>query len=292
MIVKIFSFNLLSEVLCNRRTFPSSSKTSLNVNKRLSLIDAIVRKMINDNYIICLQEVSPLFEEYLYELFEKHKYEFICENYSNCMGTAIAYSSDWTLKSSKIIDPSFFKVSKSLKNKYPWLCATISNVSYIQNRFPLLELAKDDVTIAVCSIHMPCRYDDEELMSTYYALIIGEICENAHNVIIVGDLNSDRKSDLYSLITTGKTKYKDIINSSLYQPVVFKDCFRDQIIYTCNSHTRIKNRDNKYKDVIDYILVDSNMKVIESSVYPQDDKLLPNYTHPSDHCYITVTLEI
>lgn len=316
MLVKIFSFNLLSQALARKNTYPKASNEALDIQHRISLIMNILIEKTEGEYIICLQEVSLEYKKAFTQFFLNRDYTFICENYSNSyndfMGVAIAYPITWELLQYEIITPCTmawknlpeYRYTQNNITSYDYFLSWFTTwhewfsgikresiatqICKIYNRFPLVKLSREGTIINVCSVHMPCKFNNRELMSAYYYLVLLGVSSINDNIIIAGDFNTVREADLYALVTTGDSIYEKIPNLKLS----LKDCFSDEGVYTYNSYTCINKVENEFKDIIDYIFVDKKIEVIEKAVYPQDNKLLPNEDHPSDHCYLSVTLDV
>jgi len=102
---------VLSERLCDSRTFCACEVRQLIPQRRHKRIEAKLLVEMRAHAIVCLQEVSIRFADQLAAFFEKHNYHFIHDHYANrasgWMGVAIAFPRDqYALETQRVEMPT------------------------------------------------------------------------------------------------------------------------------------------------------------------------------------------
>ena len=311
--MRFVSFNLLSQTYAKPNLRPKCPPEFLEYKYRISKIYELLESWVSNDTIIGLQEVSIRYKQELILYFQEKNYECIFENYSSSwsdfMGICIAYPKNLELFDIKILTPSssaYFRLpeyrdspkdSQTTYNRwseYLWSFVSVKEDSMMTkicktyNRQLLLTLKKDNFVFNVCCLHLPCRYEDPEFMSAYFSIILSSL-SRCKNLVLLGDFNSGLSSDLYQMITTGKSQYPKIP----LHGTILRDLFLTEEMYTNNSHSIFKGKENTFKGCIDYIFVspDISDRLLNRKVFPQDDQLIPNENHPSDHCYLEVEMD-
>lgn len=79
--VRVASYNVLSSSLCSPSYFVNSEEKFCSSKYRLDGLLSKLRGEMNQNSILCLQEVSLAWTGKLYSFFEANDYAFVVSNY-------------------------------------------------------------------------------------------------------------------------------------------------------------------------------------------------------------------
>lgn len=260
-------------------------------------------------------------------------------SWSDFMGVGVAFPNEWTMIDYEIIIPSSLAWHNLVPYRPPretrityhpitqgvmyagstlwgclrWLLQTvrilsrssppiesmITRINKVYNRFPMVRLEKDGCELNIMPVHMPCKFEDPELGSAIYASMVRSLPRI--RLIMAGDFNAKISSDVYNLITTGRSSFPRIGHSlnDVRHTGLFDSYFMQRSPsgvldshYTYYSHTRMFGVDKTFKDTIDYVFASPDIECTEHVTFPQNDILMPNEDHPSDHSYIIATLDI
>jgi mRNA deadenylase 3'-5' endonuclease subunit Ccr4 len=113
--IEIVTYNILSTVYCTKKTYNKTNELYLDTEYRWKLIKEKLQKKVDNNAIICLQEVSHTWLQYILPFFSSANYFCITDNYgsdtSDYMGVLIAYST----KHYKLVNSNIIKIGNELK---------------------------------------------------------------------------------------------------------------------------------------------------------------------------------
>jgi len=95
MAAYVVSYNLLSQKLCQPEWYVHCASASIDPHKRRERLEKKLIPLLEENAVICLQELSASFAAHLVVLFERHGYHLVHDQYagksSGFMGVGIAY---------------------------------------------------------------------------------------------------------------------------------------------------------------------------------------------------------
>lgn len=234
--VNIVTYNVLSSHLAGADYFTNCDPQYLKAEYRLDLLKKILEEKIDENAVICLQEISTLWSGNLQPFFIDRGYCMIDTHYggkfNGNMGVAIAFP----LKKYKLQNlditciadtkymprkPKLTYFGKLYSNVWsyvsdmlnwvglvakvdnPWSHALRRNNRMITARLsPLSDLNKKFV---VGTYHMPCMFRLPGVMLIHSALSAQHIHKFAGGdpYMYVGDFNIKPDSSMYQLLTTG-----------------------------------------------------------------------------------------
>lgn len=292
------TFNLLTQTFSTKKSKPKCTEEELNYKHRLSMIFDMLTEWIQLEAVICLQEVSIKYKEELILFLIENNYAHVFENYGSSwndyMGVCILYPNRFKVLDIKILRPAsmaYFRLPKYSTKEVSWYDYFMS-FFYKPNDTIFSEILRTynrQIVITfenytVCGLHLPCRYYNPEFMSAYMSIILHSLAKY-DNLVLMGDFNSDRNSDVYRMITEGKTQYHKIDLMGV-KPMV--DSFVNEDIYTCKTITCMKNVESDYTGIIDYIFVSKGIEIKSKRIHPRDGRYLPNIDHPSDHTWLMV----
>lgn len=237
--VEIVTYNVLSSHLASSDYFTQCDPKYLRADYRLGLLKKILDEKIQDEAVICLQEISTLWSGQLQPFFVERGYCMVDTHYggkfNGNMGVAIAFP----LKKYKLhnLDITCIADTKQMPRKpkptyvehllsslfsyangllqwagltskvlNPWREAMSRNNRMISARFsPVSDLNKKFV---VGTYHMPCMFRLPAVMLIHCALSAQHIRRFAGTdpYMYVGDFNIKPASSMYQLLTTGSVE--------------------------------------------------------------------------------------
>lgn len=316
---KIVSYNVLSPNLAKPSWFAFTEPEHLNNDTRFNKLISKIEEYCEQNYIICLQELSEEWEMKLHPIFNSLFYTLISARYgyagNGFMGVAIAFPNNYSLIESKT-----FMVGSSIVNMYekPELTTFEKALSYVpfskylynfnkttdyhtvnearnrDNRMLSLKLSlEENYNIWIHNYHMPFAFMKPIIMNEHARAVMNIISTNCDNsdIFLVGDFNSQPVSKAYSIITENMIDYyadkrfNTCMTKSLFKGNLNE--FRGYIDYI------FKGNINEFRGCIDYIFyapnsdnllnVDEDFKNEQHELNSLIDDNLPNETHSSDH---------
>lgn len=229
--------------LSDPESHTSCKPQNLNEQNRYQLLVARLEKLVQEQAIICLQEVSILWASRLHTFFVNRQYLFVFGGYGSkfngYMGVAIAIP----LTKYNILDVDIAQIGGTKPSFRPfvrtWLQALIEDLIVA----PLLGIAKglgilpllrlvpmdnpwpvvinkgnqlvscrlkpnvntSEESFLVGTYHMPCVYWDPKFMTIHSSLVTQYFQRLAgnHPYILTGDFNITPTSGAYQLLTTG-----------------------------------------------------------------------------------------
>ncbi|GAB5360162.1 hypothetical protein AAMO2058_000604000 [Amorphochlora amoebiformis] len=285
MEVKVFCYNVLAPNLCKPQDFIKSDAKHINAETRFKAILKLLRKAVEDEAVICLQEVTERWAGRFLAFFDENDYYMVTSNYNvrpftGHMGIATAFPRKrFKMTECKFVRPSRVSLGRDFyKNKNKWskfdvlpsmwtpqfwkgaavacgatalsllvpngmltratvttlVCATATTILGNTMREPSSWAAKQanktleerlrdfhnvlvqvklydrekKTAFCVANYHMPCRFDDEEIMVALAALARKKVASLAKKspVVFCGDFNSTPETPSYqTLVMDGKS---------------------------------------------------------------------------------------
>lgn len=316
----VYTFNILTSAFANTESYPNVDKKALKDAHRWRYIKERINKMMGEEAIILLQEVSEFHCSRLITFAIQNNYRCIHTNYNNVytgfMGTVTLFPTKYNLLETKFFRPaslvkSMLPFSKT-KTTYSWYfwSTTCTEESYYEilgkrpNVLIMVRLSIDDKVFCVANYHAPCVYWKKYMTDASTLLTLHSVNTFAKEdpVIFGGDFNLTPESLSYDIITTGRFddkksdpelgEYAERMRlTNLFSS--YKQVNGSEPEFTCHSElkTRYNEEISKFKDTIDYIFF-RNLTPVESVVLPNIHQLLPCDSHPSDHKYIRSSFKI
>ena len=254
--INIITFNILSPGATNPKFYPDIDENFLHSTYRFGKIKLLLTKYINDNYIICLQEVSKEWSEILNIFFEFHGYESFFSpftNKTNRLGTAICYPKHLF----NVINKNHYIIGTIIKKHMDVTSDEfIKEASKCTQVLLLVNLIHRETnkTFYVATYHMPCKYDKRTVMEAHLLFcmktineIVGDDC-----VIFTGDFNSKYNENEWRIIIKGEhitQNSKDIVKTYPHAA----QCFSDSLENKETRDTTCYNQVNKEEFILDYI---------------------------------------
>ena len=227
--VRITSYNILSESLCNEKSYPFNNPEYVREDYRFPLIKSKIDEEIKKQSIVCMQEVTQKFAGEAHVFFQKKGYHVITGLYGNHfngnMGVVLAFPTNkYDLVASSIITVGDTK--RLPKEEKPSVLVSYYNYfasffvrretpiwkQIVQKRNMLIAVKlKDKETndeFVVATYHMPCAFMTPPLMTAHAALsaqAVEKFASTQGNApfIFCGDYNFMPGSDMYNLYISG-----------------------------------------------------------------------------------------
>lgn len=343
---RIVSYNLLSSSLCSPGYFTSCKPECCDTDYRLERILEKLNTEIDSQSIICLQEVSHKFAGELHTHFSQNDYYFVHALYGNkfngYMGVGIAVpmakftieevditkiaDTKRTPPKSKYSKPSFLQgLYTSLMKMVEWFLKLVGawkeavnvwdKALWRNNQMLCLRLSfkhtkniSDKSPFVVGTYHMPCMFDQPQVMNIHCALSAQHIQKFAKELPFVycGDFNIKPESSMYQLLTTGAIEESNPErpvalegDESGWAPTVspalqsaYKDYNGREPDFT--NYAKVKD-DPVFQDTLDYIFLSpGHWQVDDVEPLPHRSEVkdgpFPNEREPSDHVLIAANL--
>jgi mRNA deadenylase 3'-5' endonuclease subunit Ccr4 len=311
-------------VLADRPEYYSKCQPKfLKTDYRWNLIQSQLEEEIVDheNTVICLQELSlpllPKFELFFRRLnysFFHHLYGPRCLDY---MGVGIAIPVSMQLNSISYINIGDYiqSISKRRENKSDVHQVELSEIIQLAprpwetamdttNTLICLQLVVDGKSLCVGTYHMPCLYQEPNVMMIHSSIVKDLMFELAagQDLILAGDFNA-KPTDTYYQVLIGKNSIDFHFPKSnnfdiSYEPnakQVLKSAYQEkngsEPIYTNFADTP---HSSKFCATLDYIFFAGQLiveDVLELPDHPTGESY-PDETHPSDHLMIAATFRL
>lgn len=327
--VNVVSYNVLSSALASPDWFTKCSPEHLSSSNRLYKLCEKLEKCMQNNSIICLQEVSREWAGYLYVFFSHRNYYFITSLYGNALQDYMGIGMAIPLKAFVLKEVNIKRIADTKElpkreeskgttffNVKTW-CPWTGNQTITKNSWEeslkkqntmisvrLVHLGKQQAKpFCIGTYHMPCAYQYPEIMLIHASLAAQHLQEFAQGQehIFAGDFNFEPHSPPYELYT------KNTIESDAIEPLRNDDWSPKlktllQSAYASHSGepevTNYASNDGKpcFHGTIDYIFISPGIKCISTEELPTLAYLkgrcesLPMATEPSDHLLIGATL--
>lgn len=324
--VKIFSYNVLTPKYCNKKKFPMNNIEDLNNHIRLNKIKKLFLDQIENESIICLQEVSRDWAGVFQLLCDNNNYNFVKSLYgypkNGYMGIVIAYP-----KKYKLLDLNIRRISEFIdynvkKKNYceEFIDCVYEFISAKDAVTPIFDIAKNRYNTAIAlklqlkddensrpfwiiNYHMPCIWRNQEIMmlhAAYFKKFVEQVCSKGKDhCIVVGDFNSQPNSFPYEILVASTligidNYFKDFNDFEL--PIVdmkldsvYKKFYGKEPEATNYSYCDFNG---PFKGTLDYIFVNNDINVLKVNEIGYMDSYMPNEDNPSDHIPLYCELEI
>eukprot|EP00047_Mylnosiga_fluctuans_P001709 m.221555 g.221555 ORF g.221555 m.221555 type:complete len:351 (-) comp10609_c0_seq1:325-1377(-) len=235
--VRVATYNVLSSALCSPGDFLACTPENLAPENRLPRVQAKLLGEMQQNAVICLQEVSRSWCGPLHVFFAAHNYQFASSLYgapfNDYMGVAVAWPATFALEQLDIARVSATRPEPVAPRPEPppvrtlwarllaalrillWgqppILPTPADPWYLaRNRYNTMIFAAvrspDNATLCIGNYHMPCMFDQPKVMTIHAALFAMHVQRLAgpRPHVLIGDFNSLPDSDVYSMLTTGR----------------------------------------------------------------------------------------
>lgn len=308
--VKITSWNVLSKTMCDTRFFAESPH--LDWNNRIPLINSEIRKLIESDQIIVLQEVDIDIASKLHTIFSEHDYYPLTAHYStmpgrNYFGTMIAFPK----KIYQLQSYGQQKIGEYIKtpDNIAELHLTQPNNGKKMTETVYQEAQKRDsallyayltnrvtgLTFAVFTYHMPCAFWWLPVMTLHADALFIQITKLAGELpfILAGDFNTLPNTPLYNFYTTGSATELEIMPYPDWKPTErTRKVLDTRVKFEYVKTTQCTNsKGDLFEGTIDYIFYSEDFEVSSFTVQPITENL-PSSTMPSDHVPINAEFTI
>eukprot|EP00599_Poterioochromonas_sp_BG-1_P015039 CAMPEP_0173161836 /NCGR_PEP_ID=MMETSP1105-20130129/18862_1 /TAXON_ID=2985 /ORGANISM="Ochromonas sp., Strain BG-1" /LENGTH=358 /DNA_ID=CAMNT_0014081377 /DNA_START=45 /DNA_END=1121 /DNA_ORIENTATION=+ len=324
---RVVTYNVLSSHLAAPSWFTSCKPENLDQATRLTKVQNKLKPEIEQQSIICLQEISTTWVGPLHRFFSAHGYHFITALYGNkrngYMGVAMAVpTSKYDIKDVDITCIADTKRMPRVAYKPPTLFTNMwkaisswvvglmiywkfykppldiwDNTLYRKNQMicARLEHKEQEEEFVVGTYHMPCMFELTPVMMAHCALSSQHIQKYANDLpfIYTGDFNVKPHTPEYKLLTEGKIDSSD----PAYPTPVAGDDWKPDLAIPMKSAYAVK--EGKEPDFTNYAKVQENPVFIDTLDYffyslplPHRDTVpgpLPNDEEPSDHIMLAAT---
>ena len=320
MSIKVVTYNILTKNYCNAKTYgpPEYSPEVIDNTKRYALLTEVLTKFIDQNAIICLQEVDKVTACDLAIFFKSQNYDFHFDPYGSVydgyMGVAIAL--DRKMNVTKI---DRYRLASGKEWPTPFVGSHwLNTISFgyfgnpppkydvwtkARNKWNTMLSVEINNSFVVSCVHLPCDYTHDSTMLTYAVLarLRVQTLANGHPFILAGDFNITPNNAVYSALTA--TNFDTECLNQDYPPEdnwdpselnlepLVSACAKlgNEPSYTNRVVSRAFNKTNEFSGTIDYILVSPQVVVHSAEVQPHNTdsymakSLCPNEYEPSDH---------
>lgn len=314
--VKIATFNVLSNSYCNKETYPSYPSEALNNKLRWQKIEKVLVTLMDEGVFICLQEVCEYIRAKLEVLVRQHEYSMVATNYdhffSGYMGVATLYPSKYKLIDCQFIRPAnlvrkyitaetepssngwFWDIFYAKKEK---VCEWYNKISKRNNVLLALTFRDDDEDFTIANYHAPCVYRCQKSMCVVAACLLKAMNDfKSDKVYLAGDFNIQPDSLPYLIITRGGfwTDNDDLLQlrsdidkmELKFMESAYKKIHQTEPEVTCKADTCIRGVPNSFEGCLDYIFyrdINGRYDPIDMEIAPEENILMPNINWPSDH---------
>lgn len=291
--VKIISYNTLSQGLVDRYI----NKKYIDENYRFRVIKNQLLDFINDDNIICLQELGLEWYSKLSRTFDKHNYKMIYNSYSNkksdFMGVCICVPNKY-----KIEDVKIYELKRSFEDKRRIYQNNnkIKDSDFLRykNTMITLKLKLNENIFFVSTVHIPNSHKDMEIMSYYYYSALSYVkLLNKENfpTIICGDFNLV-PDDFSKLLKKKELTFFDdrVYNLLNEEDIKIYDAYSLNIFKFRLRTTNIPDDGGNFDNILDYILINEKFDVLDTLPVEMHPKKAPNNHQGSDHLPIGATL--
>ncbi len=329
---RFVTYNILSSHLAEPEHFVKCDRADLDPETRLNRILAKLLPEIDQNSIICLQEVSTLWAGEFHRFFANRNYYLVTGLYGNqkngYMGVAIAFP----LEKYKLLETKIERLSDSRdwpklsplvmaarnllqgfvrlwdKKKAKSLEHPITHAQRRTNQliFLRLEDKAEGNKFGVATYHMPCVFYAPKVMTIHASMLVQRIQELAQDdpFVLTGDFNIRPAESHYQLITTGSMAsnnpaYPPILKGDRWRPELatplrsaYREAFGQEPEFTNYAQTRNKP---PFQETLDYIWLSSQWQVVSALPLPTRDQVtssFPNPEQPSDHILLAAEMTL
>jgi mRNA deadenylase 3'-5' endonuclease subunit Ccr4 len=312
--INVFSWNLLSTDLTDPKYHCYTKPEYLSIQHRFPLVWKTLETQIEQDSILCFQELSKDWISLLTPKLRSRGYTFLYN--SEYLGAGIAIPQLYELETFDIINIGY-NIKKLCKSKptvpptfwqkcWSYITPTstppdpITDAVKRTNSLIIVGLNINGHKFLVATYHMPCRWYNIPLMNLHCACVLKNIHSKNIPIIFTGDFNSKPTSQVYEMITKGGDFNSSIPTSMDWFPPTFvsnekplKSVYyehnRQEPMFT--NHSRVKDGE-EFFDTIDYIFTSSEFKTVSVLNLPETkpETISPNEFVPSDHFPLGVCL--
>jgi len=301
--IKIASYNILSQKLTSRYVQDEHIKDKNRYNTVLNKITDFV----DEDYIICLQELGRSWYVRLLPFFHSRDYTIIYRSYSSkgqdFMGVAIAFSNRYTVEDVdiyRIVDAFSDNYQKDKKSNKLFTNILQDKVANFSNDIISVKLKIYENTFYVCTCHIPNVHKHYADMYCYVKSVSNYVKDLSKKgeVILTGDFNITEK--YHFSLEDMMTNKPDILDASLQKTLdkLFDDkpkgnlisVYQNRIDKMITSNYPNIQDESEFNEVLDYIFITKNFIIfdlLKVELYPEKS---PNVIQGSDHLPIGVTL--
>ncbi|CAK9076760.1 unnamed protein product [Durusdinium trenchii] len=306
--VTVASWNILCPELCNPENFRHTNHKDLENETRFARVLEQLEQKIEQNAILCLQELSLVWCGRLHAFFHQRQYTFVTANYGipkhDYMGVAVAFPSQvFLLEEAKI--QKVADVLETIPHSEDQKDEAFNLSRGRRNQMISLRLRHRgfDKEFVVCTYHMPCAYEHMKVMVIHASICAKCAFEFAGDLplVLAGDFNFRPGSAPYELLTTGKLKEDhehrpvDVEGWSLWQECQLRSAYAEKHPQGEPPFTNYAwNKDEEpFVGTLDYIFVSKQTEVVSVERLPSSVTQgghLPTEKEPSDHLLISATV--
>lgn len=300
--INVAQYNILSIELASKYYYVNTNTKYLQPDFRWQLLKDKLLTKINNQYIICLQEVCYHWLEKLIPFFNLHNYQYQYTQYTchqGYVGSLTAYPHHFQLEAIKIVNIGDYiekrvtKIVDPIDKNDLWFKSIIK-----KNMLLCLKLSDGHKSFCVINYHMPQSHQYQSVGLLHLISCIQIINKFANNTkyIFAGDFNFKPDSLLYKVITQGGSYKNVVMKTTLYDTSQFNlknatplvDAYKNRLVYTNYVHTD----DDPWYGCIDYIFLSQGWIVNHRDDIVNDfsEGPFPDLYEPSDHLMIGVQL--
>ncbi|GBG33160.1 Glucose-repressible alcohol dehydrogenase transcriptional effector [Hondaea fermentalgiana] len=238
---RVATYNLLSPNLCSPGYFINCKAEDCEPSKRYERAEAKLKDEIEQQGIVCLQEVAHAWLGNIHKLCAENNYTYVHDSYgyyfNGYMGVGIAFSNEkYALEDCKVSRISETKkggyrpdgdnrrrndslwsraykiVAKTVRSLLELIWPPEKNLWFEVERrsntavFVRLRDRATNQKLCVATYHMPCAFRTPPVISAHCSLLAKRINKLAQTdpFVIAGDFNLKPDSPMYELLTQGK----------------------------------------------------------------------------------------
>lgn len=308
--VTVTSWNILCSKLCNKDVFRHTNPKDLDNERRFQRVLEKLEQKVENEAILCLQEISQEWCGPLHAFFQQRHYYFVASAYGldfeDYMGVAVAFPQKLYTLSDALIQcvadtlPLDHDAKEKLSAENPFRRSRMR-----RNRMICLKLRHQasNKEFVVSTYHMPCDYLNMKVMVIHASLCGACAFKFAGDLplILAGDFNFRPGSAPYELLTTGKLQEENENHPGSLQGwhlwpqgchlrSAYAEKHRQGEPFTNYAW----NKDEEpFIGTLDYIFVSKHPEVMGVERLPtlgEGTAHLPNQYEPSDHLPVTAVL--
>lgn len=309
--VTVTSWNILCSKLCNKDVFRHTNPKDLDNERRFQRVLEKLEQKVENQAILCLQEISQEWCGPLHAFFQQRHYYFVASAYGldfeDYMGVAVAFPQKLYTLSDALIQcvadtlPLDHDAKEKLSAENPFRRSRMR-----RNRMICLKLRHQasNKEFVVSTYHMPCDYLNMKVMVIHASLCGACAFKFAGDLplILAGDFNFRPGSAPYELLTTGKLQEENENHPGSLQGwhlwpqgCHLRSAYAEKHRQGEPSFTNYAwNKDEEpFIGTLDYIFVSKHPEVMGVERLPtlgEGTAHLPNQYEPSDHLPVTAVL--
>lgn len=235
--LNIVTFNILSPHYIKPSWFPNIDTKYIDSEQRLKHITELIVNWMDEQKMICLQELCEEWCDKLKPIFENNNYKFHHVTYSNGKsGVSISYPNSFKTNIVEIFSCS--DVVKSNLDKINELASTkdikylnkniideLHTASIIENKAIIVVIETKNNKIVLSTYHMPCKFNEKFLLTSHIHALKSKLRNIANdnlcdNVILAGDFNLSCKTLEYKFLVDVESNNNNV-NIEIYNNIQF-----------------------------------------------------------------------